>query len=402
MFIISCLFCLQIDSVLTGYRAFYSRSPKRLQELEDLAQLLDEDFVKPQRAEGTRWVEHRRKALIAFDRNYPVVATHLQETDSRGKGDDAAKARGWLRKITTKKFILHIALYLDILGELSHLSLLFQKDSLSIPDVIEAVNTSRDILCHRKGAGPKLKSVQQDFEALEQDQVVYKGIPIKAAEEDDRLIVKCRETVTGRLTDALEHRFSSFSESPVLTSVPVLDPNNWPEDPHDAGVGDKEINLLLAHFEHVLTVNGCNIEEARSEWPRLRAAVAKSHGLQGLNWNALWSKMFSQRKDLCNILHLLQIVQVLPLSTSKVERAFSFMKRIKTDWRVSLDSSTVDDLMIISLEGPPEGDFHAERSVTLWWEAGKQRRRPTVEPYGPRSGQMADDGDIDAAAASSS
>ena len=62
------------------------------------------------------------------------------------KKEDAAKARGWLKKLTSFKFLLHVYLYLDILKELTKLSLLFQKDQVSIPDAIDGITTSVEVL----------------------------------------------------------------------------------------------------------------------------------------------------------------------------------------------------------------------------------------------------------------
>lgn len=58
----------------------------------------------------------------------------------------------------------------------------------------------------------------------------------------------------------------------------------------------------------------------------------------------------------------------LPFTNANVERAFSTMKVIKTDHRSSLNTSTLDDLMEINVEGPPAEDFSADHAVSLWWE----------------------------------
>ena len=70
-------------------------------------------------------------------------------------------------------------------------------------------------------------------------------------------------------------------------------------------------------------------------------------------------------------------------ATSKVERAFSLLNRIKTDWRIYLNTATVEDLMIISLEGPEEEEF-AESAVKKWFRSGKKAKRPHIKPYGER------------------
>lgn len=82
------------------------------------------------------------------------------------------------------------------------------------------------------------------------------------------------------------------------------------------------------------------------------------------------------------MLNLVEVVLVLPVATAKVERAFSLMGRIKSDWRVNLNTETVDDLMMISLKGPPEDKFSGQAAIANWWKAGKQDRRPATKPSG--------------------
>lgn len=50
---------------------------------------------------------------------------------------------------------------MEVLGELSHLSLQFQKYSISLPTVVEAIETSKEVLKDMaKGDGPKLRAVK--------------------------------------------------------------------------------------------------------------------------------------------------------------------------------------------------------------------------------------------------
>ncbi|XP_063970390.1 zinc finger protein 862-like [Lytechinus pictus] len=110
-------FSSEINSVLTSYASFYRRSPKRLRELSDMADLLEEKIHRPTRVDGTRWLDHRRRALSAFEKNYPSVVAHMNEIGSGErsdvKGEDVSKARGMVKKITSLKFLLHMALYID-------------------------------------------------------------------------------------------------------------------------------------------------------------------------------------------------------------------------------------------------------------------------------------------------
>ena len=49
-----------------------------------------------------------------------------------------------------------------------------------------------------------------------------------------------------------------------------------------------------------------------------------------------------------------------------------------TDFRSSLDVSTVDALMFISLNGPDHAEYNATRDVARWLDSGQKLRRPEI------------------------
>ena len=71
---------------------------------------------------------------------------------------------------------------------------------------------------------------------------------------------------------------------------------------------------------------------------------------------------------------------VLPISAAQCERAVSVQNRIKSSLRVGLDSSTLQDLIRITAEGPPVLNFDATSAVDKWLardqDEGERQRRP--------------------------
>ncbi|KAK7457942.1 hypothetical protein BaRGS_00039186 [Batillaria attramentaria] len=51
------------------------------------------------------------------------------------------------------------------------------------------------------------------------------------------------------------------------------------------------------------------------------------------------------------------------------------MKRIKTDWRASLNNDSLNSLMCITLESPNIAEFNPEKAVELWMASGSRRKR---------------------------
>lgn len=52
-----------------------------------------------------------------------------------------------------------------------------------------------------------------------------------------------------------------------------------------------------------------------------------------------------------------------------VEQLFSLLRVVKTKGRTNLQTSTLHDLLGISIEGPPLSDFNAGAAIKLWWSS---------------------------------
>ncbi|XP_073716873.1 zinc finger protein 862-like [Misgurnus anguillicaudatus] len=85
-----------------------------------------------------------------------------------------------------------------------------------------------------------------------------------------------------------------------------------------------------------------------------------------------------------SLVTLLKIYLVLPVSTAVCERGFSAMKRVKSDWRTSLNSVQLHRLLFLSIEGPKLQDFDAGLVVERWWTCSQRQRRPGFNPWESR------------------
>ena len=73
----------------------------------------------------------------------------------------------------------------------------------------------------------------------------------------------------------------------------------------------------------------------------------------------------------------MNLVLSLPTSTAECERGFSIMKQIKCDWRSSLGTEAINNLMTIVLLSPTIQDFEPRQAIELWLTSGLRQRRPT-------------------------
>ena len=89
------------------------------------------------------------------------------------------------------------------------------------------------------------------------------------------------------------------------------------------------------------------------------------------------------KQDYQKVLHLVKILLVLPISAAQCERAVSEQNRIKSNLRVNLGSSTLEDLIRVSAEGPPVSEYDPMPTVDKWFtrnrEAGERQRRPMFQ-----------------------
>ena len=65
------------------------------------------------------------------------------------------------------------------------------------------------------------------------------------------------------------------------------------------------------------------------------------------------------------MLALCELLFSLPFTNNEVERMFSTMKVIKTEHRTSLNTSTLNDLMEINIEGPSFENVSADQAADL-------------------------------------
>lgn len=175
---------------------------------------------------------------------------------------------------------------------------------------------------------------------------------------------------------SLDGRFESMQADEVLSSACIIDVWKWPlEDQTSlAAFGCRELEVLCNHFNDVLTANGCDVATARHvEWPDLKQYVKESVPRQ--QWGHIWQDILSDpvcADSFPNLLHIIEVIQVLPLSTAACERGFSLMKRTKTDWRSQLTVEMLKKLMSISVHGPSIDSYNPTSAVARWLKDGNR------------------------------
>ena len=123
--------------------------------------MMGERAYKAVKPDGSRWISHLETALkVLLTKNYTLVVTHFQHAiqakDSSAKMHDTATNCG--KKLTKYLFVKFLHLLLDIVQQVSKVSLLFQREEGTIAlvqDRINALNGSLEALKTRPGEHPR-------------------------------------------------------------------------------------------------------------------------------------------------------------------------------------------------------------------------------------------------------
>ena len=370
-----------IKELLTGCWKHYKYSPKALRELRELAEAMEVKVGKPTKASGTRWVPHLLRALaVLLQKNFRALVSHFEHTaEARdASAEMQGRARNLTKKLKAYKFQLHLHLMWDIVEEMSKVSLVFQKDSISISQVnAELERASQALENMRRRPATHLAVFQEEVGVGS----MFKEVSLTRRDTDERLFEQSKAAI---ITDAkrfLATRFEEFS-SPVLKACGAISNHkSWPKERNDLGLyGEEELTTVAQHYQAVLQTNAFNLEMAKEQWLSLKLHSNNHRHIATLSQSEFWVEIFTQvhpdELELSHVLMVVEICLVMAMSSSCCERGFSCTGRIKSEYRNSLDVGSVEMLMNICLNGPSPEDFAAERAVLHWNQTSQRMRRP--------------------------
>ncbi|XP_022808200.1 zinc finger protein 862-like [Stylophora pistillata] len=374
----SCEVMKQVKEVLTGCWKHYRYSAKAVRELKELADAMEVNVGKPTKADGTRWVPHFLRAIeVLVGKNYKVIVAHFAHTAEANdsSAEMQGRAKNVYKKLTSYRFLQYLHLLWDIAFEISKVSLVFQRNEVAVSDVKHELDRV-DLALHnmaRRG-GRHLQSFQEKVG----DGEVFQDVNLKRAENDTETFARNRENILSDSRRFVQQRFESFC-SPVLKAAAVItDHNSWPRTRDQLGMyGEEDVVVLANHYRDVLNRNDFDIDEAKDEWLSLKLHALNTRAMETLTKQVFWNQIYKvNHAQFSHVLMLVEISFTMAVSTSCCERGFSCMSRLKTEYRNSLDVSTVDHLMNICLNGPSPEEFVAEKAIIHWVQESQRARRP--------------------------
>ena len=261
------------------------------------------------------------------------------------------------------KFILHLLYFEQLLIPLSKLSLAWQYDSSEAPHFFAALDAMKKTLSLMK-SNDKPGAVGGDLAKLlevndEQESAEFRGFALKNVKRGRQHFLSNYVKYIEALETKCSARFNMANET-VFRASSLLDIRLWPTDQEKlAEYCNDEIDLVTTHFNALLLVEDSTRVSIKTEWLTMKLFVNKNKSLcetsePGKTWQIL-QKHYSDKFP--NILRVISILRVYPFSNALVERCFSTMGKIKTDWRSSLSTSTLEMLIRVKKCAPNISDF---------------------------------------------
>ncbi|KAJ8404082.1 hypothetical protein AAFF_G00344320 [Aldrovandia affinis] len=191
----------------------------------------------------------------------PICDPNDKEASAAMKG----RAKLVQQSLKQYKMLLFIHLMLDVLQELKQLSLLFQRDSLTLQIVSDGLQTTT------------LALVAMQLSRTNADDDTFNALKLR---------------LTNSFCEFVSERFKSLETGVLKATSTLFDLSNWPENTTDlATFGTAELNAFMEHFHPVLET--CedfeSVEAARREWLDLKVLIARHY--RHLDSQVLWQRL---------------------------------------------------------------------------------------------------------------
>ena len=141
------------------------------------------------------------------------------------------------------------------------------------------------------------------------------------------------------------------------------------------------VGTIAEHFRAPLQAKNVEIFFNLDEMEDAVLYSRKHLNINNSTYMKNWDRLHNA-SDATQWLNLLQICQLLfssPFSAAKIERTFSVLKAVKAERRTSLNSSTLEDLLEVKLEGPSLSEFSTDAAIELWWKDSSSETLKAVQ-----------------------
>ena len=247
-------------------------------------------------------------------------------------------------------------MFSDVLPPLASLSHAFQQNNVNFTVVKPLVNgTLSAINALRATPGEHFQHFSSVIAELEE----Y-GVNLLSDSQVENFKRNVYDKYRKTLADHIIYRFPDMD---LLEAFSLFDASTIPEELDSHGShSQSELRVLIDHYGPHSVTNG---EETKSELQVFNSVVAANSQLKQLPPRKLMTHILNTTEIQAmfpNLSKLAAIGLLLPMSTVDCERGFTALSRIKTNLHNRLSRRILNDLMTITVEGPPPSEFPYEQA----------------------------------------
>ncbi|XP_069897030.1 zinc finger protein 862-like [Dipodomys merriami] len=340
-----------LQDLLHSIYHFYQNSTVHKSSLITAFKGLHLQPVMPSQIGGPRWLYRLQAALQNFLKGYPAIVQQLQSADEGRWDTNEQKAKELLNLLLQADIIKFAHFLVDVINVLTILSRVSQNRNSSIADIFATLESTVKMLqIYQTRPGPKERSVHSVIH--------FHSNCLKGKEN----ISDVRNVVLTHLIRRLRGCFRDASLD-VVRATMIGSFKLWPTKINQE-FGEKEVSILIAHYEPVLEAASVKIDEVDTEWSMLKLEIyAKFQNIRKLTWDFV-NSIYSHKYP--NILMLVDLVLALPASSAEAERGFNQMKRTKSHMHAKIRAESLTDSLIIQLNSPDINHFDPRKAIHLW------------------------------------
>lgn len=363
----SVAYLVKFQEVVNSIYSYFHMSPKNSAKLKAIQSKLCQSEKKFKQVSHTRWLSFEA-CVDAMSTNYTSLLTVLKE-------DDSAKASSLLQNITKYKFLHVLHFLLDALQKMAYLCKLYQSSSITFVDVEAPLRSSIKFIAslEKENRGEKIRQFLQSIPSTPENPeaeseatcgqayFVYDGHRICDSQKQRTEAKLACSSFAKRLVENLESRFSPDADSTVLAALSsIFHPSVYADNSESL---QKFLSLLPTVVEFATTLS---LTDCEDHFLIFRDIVKSSRTPSLLHSvDDICQLAFRYDSAVSTVSVLAKRLLTTPVSTVDVERGFSRMALLKTDLRNSLSDVSMQNLMMISLEGPSD-KFNYDEAFAKW------------------------------------
>ena len=361
----------EVDTAMRDLYYIYQNSGKRLRELRSLYEILKDVYsfengeVKPSKSTGTRWIDHKLRAMKAFVDKRGLYLSHLQNVIAdTNKKNDKAKLEGKRRRIAQGSVLLKCAMYVDILEPARQLSLVTQSTTeINIIQQVEKVDstlTQYRIMQRRvqetdAAATSALPTVKHVLSVIEKEgpsdvgqQSQYQGVPVNSVEQSKAAINGMVHRNVKAIYESLANRYGSLTDGTEAESsketkeadeiahavAKVLNTRVWMKDATEESLAIQlnAISKVFNTFKDVHPLSLTNEEQLREQYVMLVQWATTYFEVAVINPMDLWPRLRKVKQDEASELwSLIELCLCCPYGNAVCESFISYLRVVKTD-----------------------------------------------------------------------